>query len=243
MSASNVLDLADFQRRCGQLSVRQACLPAGIDPIEQGELDRLVRRRRMLEAGQALYRAGDPMKALHVARRGTVKAVIPDAEGEATVVAFHLPGELIGLDGLGGGRHRCDALALEPAEVCELPYDALADAAARLPRLREQLHRVVGQGIARDMDHAALLMRRLAHERVAGFVDDLSRRYCALGAPSGGFRLPMTRDDIAGYLGLTLESVSRSLTRLQEDGVLYVRGRRIEILDPPRLAVVAGSGR
>lgn len=241
MNASNVLDFADFQRRCGQLSVRQACLPAGIDPIDQAELDRLVRRRRRLDAGQALYRAGDAMSAVHVARCGTFKAVVPSAQGEATVVAFHLPGELIGLDGLGAGRHRCDAIALEPADVCELPCEALAEAAARLPKLRAQLHRVVGLGIARDMDHAALLMRRLAHERVAGFLDDLSRRYCALGAPPGGFRLPMARDEIAAYLGLTLESVSRSLTRLQEDGMLYVRGRRIEILDPPRLAAVAGS--
>lgn len=243
MSAPNVLDFADFQRRCGQLSVRQACLPAGIDPLEQADLDRLVRRRRTLEPGQALYRAGDAMTALHVARRGTLKAVVPHAGGEATIVAFHLPGELIGLDGLGGGRHRCDAIALEDAEVCELAYDALAEAGARLPRLRAQLHRVVGQGITRDIDHAALLMRRLAHERVAGFIDDLSQRYCALGAPSGGFRLPMGREDIGAYLGLTLESVSRALTRLQEDGSLYVRGRRIEILDPPRLAAVAGGAR
>lgn len=239
MNVHTLPDPATFRARCGRLSVRQACLPAGVDPIEQETLERLVRRRRVRMPGEALFRTGDAMHGVHVARRGAFKTVDVSAAGDEHVLAFHLPGELIGLDGLADGRHRCDAIALETAEVCELDYERLMEAAAQLPVLRQQLHRVVGQSIGRDLDHKMLLARRAAHARVAGFLDDLSERFCLLGHPSTAFRLPMSREDIARHLGLTLESVSRALTRLQQEGVLLVHGRQVELLDPARLARMA----
>lgn len=241
MGPTDVIDLDDFRQRCGRLSVRQACLPAGVDPIEQDALDAVVRRRRTLEDGEALFREGDAMRGLFVIRRGAFKTLRVTSEGDVHVLAFHLAGELMGLDALGDGRHRCDAVALAPAEVCELDYARLIDAASALPVLRAQLHRVVGQAIGRDLDHALLLTRRLAHERVAGFLEDLCERFCLLGQPSTAFRLPMSREDIARHLGLTIESVSRALTRLQDEGVLFVRGRQLDVLDPPALARLAGE--
>lgn len=236
MSHDAVIHLDDYRRRCGALAVRQACMPAGVDPIDQQALDRVVRRRRRLTVDQPLFRAGDPMAGLYVARQGTFKAVSVDVEGEEQVLAFFLPGELMGLDGLGQGRHRCDVVALEPAEACELTYEALIEAAASLPRLRAQLHRVVGQNIGRDLDHAALLTRRSAHERMALFLDDYIDRLCQLGEQGTAFRLPMSREDIARFLGLTPESVSRALARLQDQGMLTVRGRQVDVHDPAGLA-------
>lgn len=235
MDSEPVIHLDDYRNRCGRLSVRQACLPAGVDPVDQPVLDAIVRRRRRLLAGEALFHAGERMAGLYVARSGAFKAASTTADGEETVLGFFLPGELIGLDGLGSGRHRCHTVSLEPAEVCELGYEDLMQAASTLPALRRQLHRVVGLGIGHDLDHATVLTRKLAVERVAGFLDDLVDRYCLLGLQGTAFRLPMSREDIARYLGLTLESVSRSLTRLQDDGVLQVRGRQLDVLDPREL--------
>lgn len=236
---ASIIDLDDYRNRCGSLSVRQACLPAGVDPIEQGALDAVVRRRRRLHAGERLFRAGDAMTGLHVARIGAFKAVSLTPDGDEHVLAFFLPGELIGLDGLGHGVHRCEAIALEAAEACELGLDELLRVAATLPVLRSQLHRVVGQSISRDADHRCMLTRRLAHERVAAFLDDLVDRCCLLGTQGTAFRLPMSREDIARFLGLTLESVSRSMTRLQDERVLAVRGRQVEVLDPVGLSSIA----
>lgn len=183
------------------------------------------------------------MTALYVARSGAFKATACSTDGDEQVLGFFLPGELMGLDGLGSGRHRCDYIALESAEACELGYESLIEAAASLPRLRAQLHRVVGQTIERSLDHASLLARRLAVERVAGFLDDLIDRYCLLGMQGTSFRLPMSRDDIARFLGLTLESVSRSLSRLQENGTLQIRGRQVEVCDPAGLSRLAQRAR
>lgn len=236
---ADLINLDDYRNRCGSLTVRQACLPAGVDPIDQAALDALVRRRRRLQPGERLFRTGDAMTGLYVARSGAFKAASVTPDGDEHVLAFFLPGELLGLDGLGHGAHRCEAIALEPADVCELGYEDLLGLAGSLPTLRAQLHRVVGQAIARDADHMVMLTRRLAHERVAAFLDDLVDRYCLLGSQGTAFRLPMSREDIARFLGLTLESVSRSLTRLQESGVLAVRGRQIDVLDPYRLSETA----
>ena len=230
----------DFGQRCGALSVRQACLPAGVDPIEQDRLERIVRRRRLLAPGDRLFRVGDPMQGLFVSRSGALKATTVSRDGDEQILAFHLSGELIGLDGLGHDRHRCEVVALEDAEVCELGFDELIDAARGLPHLRAQLHRVVGHSIARDADHAAMLTRKLAHERLAAFLHDLLDRHCLLGRASHSFRLPMSREDIARFLGLTLESVSRSIGRLQELGLIRARGRQVEIIDPAELTGIAG---
>ncbi|MGK9939404.1 cyclic nucleotide-binding domain-containing protein, partial [Salmonella enterica subsp. enterica] len=97
--------------------------------------DSIVRRKRPVERGGRLFRAGDPLEAVYVARDGAFKSVSTTEEGEEQILGFHLPGELIGLDALGAERHRCEAVALTTANVCEVPFDQLSDVAARVPGL------------------------------------------------------------------------------------------------------------
>lgn len=236
---SPVLDLVSLRRGCAQCSLRQLCLPAGIGPAELQRLDEIVRRRRPVERGGRLFRAGDRLGAVHVARDGAFKTVATSEDGEAQVVGFHLPGELIGLDALGAGTHRCDAVALTTANVCEVPFDLLSTVAAQVPGLQRQLMRVIGQSGDRDRDHLQMLVRRQANERIALFLHGLAERLRNIGERGDKFRLPMSREDIAHFLGLALETVSRGFTRLQEDGVISVLGRRIEILDAAELQRLA----
>jgi CRP/FNR family transcriptional regulator len=142
---------------------------------------------------------------------------------------------LIGLDALGEGSHRCEAIALTTASVCDVPFEELAVIAAQIPKLQQQLLRVIGQSLNRDSDHLDLLLRRQANERIALFLHSLGERYRTIGLSAEAFRLPMSREDIAHYLGLALETVSRGFTRLQEDGVISVQGRHVEIVDPLEL--------
>lgn len=242
------LDLARLRRSCASCSLQQLCLPATIDGRELRRLDELVRKRRPLQRGQPLFRAGDPLAAVYVAREGAFKTVSHSEGGEEQVLGFHLAGELVGLDALGGGSHRCDAIALGDAEVCEIPYQVLAEVAAQLPSLQQQLMKVIGQSLDRDSDRMDMLVRRQAGERIALFLHGLGERYAHIGASRTQFRLPMSRDDIARFLGLALETVSRGFTRLQDDGVIAVAGRRIEILDTAQLlrlahGAEAGEGR
>ena len=234
-AAEAVVDIERLRRSCAQCSLHVLCLAAGIDGEELARLEAIVRNRRPLERGEHLYRAGQPLGSLYVAREGAFKTVATDAEGVEQVVGFHLPGELMGLDAMGAGRHACDSLALTTATVCEIPLSKLEDMARQLPGLQRQLLRVIGQGINRDQSHLEMLGRKQAPERVALFLHSLSERYQLLGLPGDMFTLPMSREDIASYLGLVIETVSRTLTKLQDEGIIAVRGRQLRILDKARL--------
>jgi len=229
------LDLARLRHSCGQCSLQQLCLPSGIGAGDLARLDEIVRRRRPVARGDRLFRTGDPLGSVFVARDGAFKTVIVSEEGEEQVLGFHLPGDLIGLDALGAGAHRCEAIALSTANVCDVPFEDLTRVAAQLPALQLQLLRVIGHSVDRDHDHMEILVRRQANERIALFLHGLAERHRLIELSAHAFKLPMSREDIARYLGLALETVSRGFTRLQEDGVIAVHGRHVEILDAAEL--------
>jgi CRP/FNR family transcriptional regulator len=239
MSDAVVLDLARLRRSCGECTLRQLCLPAGIGADDMDRLDRIVKRRRSVANRERLFSAGSELRTLYVAREGSFKTVALSEDGQQQVVGFHLPGELMGLDALAAGRHRCDAEALEPAGVCEVPLEDLERVAAQVPALQHQLLRVIGASMGRDQDHMEMLGRRQADERVLLFLHGLMERYRALGTSDDLLVLSMSREDIASYLGLVIETVSRSFRRLQDDGVIAVHGRQVRVLDVARFEALA----
>ena len=239
MATPLVFDLVQLRRGCSQCSLRQLCLPAGIAPAELSRLDEIVKRRRPVQPGERLFRPGDAMHAVYVARDGAFKTITTSADGDEQIMGFHVPGELMGLDALGSGAHRCEAVALTSANVCEVPFDELSTIAALLPSLQQQLLRVIGQSVDRDHDHMELLAKRQANERIALFLHGLGERLHHIGMSRTAIRLPMSREDIARYLGLALETVSRGFSRLQDDRVITVLGRRVDILDSDELARLA----
>lgn len=233
------LELARLRRSCCTCAMADICLPLAVDGREVTGLDVVAQQRRGLDRGEAAYRAGDAMSALYVVREGAFKSVAIDDGGGQQVLGFHLPGEVFGLDGIGSDRHACEAVALQPSRLCALPYAGVAEVAAGLPRLQHQLLRVLGEAGDRDRAHIAVMARRQAVERVALFLRDLSRRYQRAGEDGGVFRLPMSREDIGSYLGLALETVSRGFSRLHDDRIIDVYGRRVRILDDAALEAVA----
>jgi len=237
------LDLVALRKGCAHCSLQQLCLPAGISLREVQQLEDIVRRKRPVEPGERLFRQGARMDSVYVARDGAFKTVVLNEQGEEQVLGFHLAGELIGLDALGSGVHRCEAVALTRANVCEVPFDDLAAVASRVPGLQRQLMRVIGQSVGRDQDHREMLVRRQANERIALFLHGLIERLRVIGESGEQLRLPMSREDIAHFLGLALETVSRGFTRLQDDGVIAVMGRKVDVLDPAELERLAhGEG-
>ena len=173
MSEPIPIDLVRLRRSCADCSLGELCLPAGVDRDDLGRLDTLVQRRRPLQRGESLFRAGDPLRSVYVASAGAFKTVVVNASGEEHVLGFHLPGELFGLDAIGSGKHRCEAIALGEARVCELPFASLSTVASQLPSLQRQLLRVMGQSADRDHDHVDVLSRRQASERIAMFLHGL----------------------------------------------------------------------
>lgn len=243
VNSPRVIDLASLRLSCNQCSLRQLCLAGGgMTQADVERLEGLVKRRRPLARGDVLYHAGAPMTSIFVAREGACKTSSLGEQGDEQIIGFHLPGELMGLDGLGHGTHRCTTMALESANVCEIPFADLEDIAAQIPSLQHQLLRIMGQSMGRDQDHVEMLGRRHATERVALFLHSFSERLQALSRPYIEFNLAMTREEIASYLGLVIETVSRTFSRLQEDGLIAVKGRRVRLIDPGRLAQLVHEG-
>ncbi len=233
------IPLGRLRHSCSQCSLQQLCLPAGVDANELQWLEDIVKRRRPVTRGEHLFRLGDALRSVYVARDGAFKTVATSENGDEQIMGFHLAGELIGLDALGSGEHRCSAIALTTANVCEVPYEELTLVAAQLPSLQQQLMRIIGNSMGRDQDHMSVLIRKQAHERVAYLLHNLGERLSFIGQSALDFVLPMSRDDIARYLGLALETVSRSFGRLQDEQVIRVDGRHVQILDMLQLSRLA----
>lgn len=239
MTDAAVIDLDRLRHSCAHCSLHLLCLPASMSAEDLAHLDKVVQRRRPMDRGSSLFRIGDPMASLYVARDGAFKTCALSEDGNLQVIGFHLPGEMIGLDALGSGEHRCDAEALGPATVCEIPFRELSAVAAELPSLQRQLLRIIGGSIGRNQDHVEMMGRRHANERLALFLYSLSDRFRARGQSGHEFTLPMSREDIASYLGMVIETVSRTFSKLQDDGVITVRGRQLRIVNVERLKKLA----
>ena len=239
-SDKRVVDLRRLRRSCRECSLRTLCLPAGIARSDVERLDEVVRSRLPLDRGESLFRAGERFDQLFVIRSGTIRTTQPGGDGEEQVVGFHLPGELVGLEAISDDTHHCDAVALERTSVCSVPFEQLEQVAAQLPSLQRQFHRLISRELVQDQQHLMALGRRTARQRLALFLHSLSERLAGAGYDGTELRLTMSRDDIANYLGLALETVSRLLTRLGEEGVIEVERRRVRIRDHHRLASEAG---
>ncbi len=223
---------------CSTCAFSQACLSQGMDKTSLVDLHMLVEHVGPLHAGDHIFRRGDPFGAIAAVRAGTVKTYVLDEDGREHVLGFHLPGEVIGLDGIDGDVYPCNAVALDTVMLCRFSFPKIALLAARLPNLLQLLFRLLSRGMAR----AKLLAGDWsADQKLAAFLFALSDRLAARGFSATRFQLTMSRTDIANHLHIAPETVSRVLWRFQRDGLLRVDRRDMELLDRDRLEKVAAA--
>ena len=196
---------------------------------------------RVLHRGDRLFNPGEPFHSVCMVRSGALKTCAVSASGEERVIGFHASGDLLGLDAIGAGRHVSSAIALDTASVCTLPYEPLCRLSARSPRVQGRLLMKMSQRLRDAERRLGMLAMRGAGQRMASFLIGLLDACRGRGLRSDEVLLPMPRADIAAYLVLAVETVSRSLSRQQEAGVIDVRRNRIRILDEPALRAIAGG--
>lgn len=224
-SAGNATSASQHCREC---PVRHQCLPLMLPAEEQHHLERLIVHSRPLQRGDYLYRAGELPQSLFAVRAGALKTYLLDNDGNDQITGFHLPGELVGLDALGRDHHPGFAVALETTSLCQLPLSRLETLDTQLPHLRSELLRIMSRSL--HAEHRLLhLNHRSAEERLAGFLIELGERFGRHGLSRHSFMLPMSRCDIANYLGLTSETVSRLLARYRQRGWLSIEGREVHL--------------
>jgi len=216
-------------------------LPVGLEREALRQLDELVTVRVRRKKGASLYRSGDPFAALYAIRLGSCKTTVLAEDGREQVAGYHMLGDVIGMDGIGRGHHGGDAVALEESEFCVLPFDELENLGRSVAPLQRNLHRFLSREISRSHSVMLQLGSMRAEERLAAFLVNLSQRYRERGYSSTEFLLRMTREEIGSYLGLTLETVSRLLSRFQQEGLIQIQGRSVKLLDVSALNQLLGQ--
>jgi len=230
-----VTALDELRAHCPNCPVRSLCLPVDLDEVALRRLDEIIHVRMRIRRKGNLYRPGERFNALYAIRLGTFKTTVLAEDGCQQMTGYHMAGEIIGLDGIGDERFTCEATALEDSEVCVLPWNEIDRLAADMPALRHNLYRVISRDASREQAMMLLLGSRTAGERLAIFLLNVADRYRDRGYSSSEFVLRVTREEIASYLGLKLETVSRLFSSLQENGLIQVQGRAVKLLDAPRL--------
>ncbi|MCE3604163.1 fumarate/nitrate reduction transcriptional regulator Fnr [Massilia sp. P8910] len=236
-----LLNVAALKASCAGCSMHQLCLPMGLDEDDITRLDSIIGKRRRILRDERLYQMDEPFRNLYAIRFGHFKTYQVNAGGEQQITGFQMAGELLGMDAISGDRHHCDAVALEDSEVCEIPFVRLEELFGQVPTLLRHFHRIMSQEITREQNVMLLLGNMRAEQRFAVFLVNLSARYAARGYSATSFQLRMSREDIGNYLGLTIESISRLLSRFKKQSWIGVDKREMTLLDPAMLKALAAG--
>ena len=228
-----------FKIACSNCNLRELCMPVDLQPGEMERLDELVATRRKVKRKDLLFHNGEHFTSLFAIRTGVFKTRVTTEDGRDQVTGFQMAGEIIGLDGIVNGQHSCDAVALEDSEVCVMPFDRLEELSREVTALQRHVHQVMSREIVREHGVMLLLGSMRAEERLAAFLLNLVKRLHARGFSATELILRMTREEIGSYLGLKLETVSRTLSKFVEEGVVEVNQRHVRITDPDALKRMA----
>ena len=220
---------------CSNCNLRELCMPIGLNVEELGRLDELVTTRRLIKRGTALFHGGEKFTSLYAIRTGFFKTCVTTEDGREQVTGFQMAGEVIGLDGIVNDQHTCDAVALEDTEVCVMPFDRIEEISREVKALQHHVHKIMSREIVREHGVMLLLGSMRAEERLAAFLLNLLQRLEARGFSKSDLVLRMTREEIGSYLGMKLETVSRTFSKFADDGLVEVNQRHIHIRDADAL--------
>lgn len=231
------------QASCTNCNLKGLCLPLAMDIEDIDRLDDIIQRGRPIQSGDHLYRSGDAFASIYAVRSGSIKTYMIDDEGIEQITGFYLPGEVLGFDGIDGNNHGCNVVALETSTVCEIPFNRLEELTLQIPSLQRHFFQLMSRHIESNHQMLLTLSKKNAEGRVATLLTSLSQRYSRRKLSPNAMRLPMSRMDIGNFLGLTIETVSRTFSRLQKDETIEVDGREVVIINHDRLNEICHKSR
>ncbi|MFM2111930.1 MAG: hypothetical protein RLZZ271_590 [Pseudomonadota bacterium] len=223
---------------CSNCNMRELCMPVGLSNEDMERIDDVVATRRKIKRGGTLFRNGESFTSLYAIRTGFFKTCVTTDDGRDQVTGFQMAGEIIGLDGIVNDHHTCDAVALEDAEVCVMPFEKIEEISGEVKALQHHVHKIMSREIVREHGVMLLLGSMRAEERLAAFLLNLVQRLHARGFSQSELVLRMTREEIGSYLGLKLETVSRTFSKFAEDGIIEVKQRYVRIMNPDALKII-----
>ena len=221
------MNVQSIKVACASCNLRELCMPMGLSPVELDKIEEVIAVRRKIKRGATLFSNGEKFTSLYAIRTGFFKTCIATEDGRDQVTGFQMAGEVIGLDGIVNDHHTCDAVALEDAEVCVMPFDRIEEISREVNALQHHVHKIMSREIVRE--HGVMLLLNLV------------QRLHARGFSQHELILRMTREEIGSYLGLKLETVSRTFSKFVEDGIVEVKQRHVHILDTEALKRIVNN--
>jgi len=232
---------SDIKDACSNCNLRELCMPVGLSDSDMQRIDDIEATRRKIKRGTPLFRNGERFTSLYAIRTGFFKTCVATEDGRDQVTGFQMAGEIIGLDGIVNDQHTCDAVALEDAEVCVMPFERIEDLSREVTSLQHHVHKIMSREIVREHGVMLLLGSMRAEERLAAFLLNLVQRLHARGFSQSELILRMTRDEIGSYLGLKLETVSRTFSKFVEEQLVEVKQRYVRILNADGLRQIVNN--
>lgn len=236
--SGKVVDISLVSQACKRCGLYHLCGPMGLDEGDMQKLDEVLKRRRSVEKGEHLYRLGEPFTSVYAVRSGSFKSYTILDDGTEQVTGFQLPGDLLGLGAISAQKHMSAAKALETASVCEIPFERLETLANDIPGLHHHLLSLMSEELQHDQCKLVLLAKMPAEAKLATFLLNFSKRLETRGYSPNRFNLSMSRNDIANLMGMAVETISRLFGHFQEEGLLRVNRKQIELLDREGLRAI-----
>ena len=224
---------------CSSCNLRELCLPIGLSAQDIVKIDELIQLRKTVKKGESLIRQGDPFSSIYAVRVGFFKTIVNTDDGRDQITGFQMSGDVIGLDGIQTDFHTCEAQAIEDSEVCVMPMERLEEISRDVPALQHHFHKIMSREIVRENEQILLLGSMRSEERLASFLLNLSNRLKSRGFSQSEMILRMTREEIGSYLGLKLETVSRTFSKFSDEGLINVQQKAVLILDTKGLSLKA----
>lgn len=237
-STRSLIDKADS---CSTCPSRRVCISYALEEQEMGEPKRPAAGTRRILKHATLCRRNDRLKTLFAVRFGQFKLLGEDLSGEQRVAGFYMAGDLMGMDAIATGQHQYRIVALENSEVCEIPFGDATDMMSAQPAIQRRLFQAMSESLNSHCCRSIMLAQTPVDARLANFLLMMGKKFGALGYSEKLFRLSMSRSDIGSYLGTTIETVSRLISRLNARGAVSIIGRMVELRDQPYLEALASG--
>lgn len=226
--------------KCKDCALHLICLPPSVDESELARLDEIIERGQPLSRGDELFHQGDTFDKVFAIRSGAIKSTVMLGNGIEQVTGFYFPGDIVGLESIGNKQYVNSAFALEPTNLCAIPYTNLRSLTQVIPSFQDHIFGLISNEVRQSHQMHLAISKMTAQERIAIFILSISVRYRRRRLSEDSLHLPMSRSDIANFLGLTIETVSRVFSNLQAQDILDVRGRHINILNRTELCEILG---
>jgi len=220
---------------CDVCALSGICLPAGLSEEELALLEKNVQTGQKLKKGETLYTASEEFGGLYAVKSGSFKSAVSNSDGDAQIVGFHMPGELIGFDGYDSA-HTSSVVALENSMVCKIPGSHLDFLCSNIKSVSKHIHSMIANDVRAHNSVLMLIAQKSAEDRVICFLKNISDRNKKRGFSSVDFTLSMPRGDIANFLGMAPETISRLLAQLQDEKIVEFDRRNVHIVNYDELA-------